>query len=370
MNKFKIPLYKPEITKEEILNVNECLKSSWISSKGKYLNEFERLFSEYTKIKHSTAVVNGTAALHLALLGLNIKENDEVIVPTFTYVASVNAIRYVNAKPVFVDSSLDGWQLDLDEVEKKISSKTKAIICPHIYGQMTNMNKLNKLKKKYNLFLIEDCAESLGSFFQSKHSGNFSDVATFSFYGSKTITTGEGGMVCSNNMKIINKITKLKLQGIASGNRSYWHDVIGYNYKMTNICAAIGVAQLKRIELILKKKRNLYFKYLKELKDAPIKLQNENKDTVNSFWLVGGITKNKTIRNSLMTFLNKCSVETRPGFYPIHTMPMYKKLNKSKFPVASKLGSNIICLPSSPDLSNKDIEYICNKIKKFFKNKS
>ena len=369
MNKIHIPLYKPQILREEILNVNECLKSTWISSKGKFINKFEESFSKYTKIKYSTAVVNGTAALHLALVALGVKEKDEVIVPTITYVATVNAIKYVNAKPVFVDSSLEDWQMDLNEVEKKITKKTKAIICPHIYGQMTNMSRLNSLKKKYNLFLIEDCAESLGSFYKSKHSGNFSDVATFSFYGSKTITTGEGGMVCSNNKKIINKVTKLKLQGIAQKNKSYWHDVIGYNYKMTNICAAIGVAQLSRIKLILKKKRNLYLKYSRELKNIPIKLQIENKDTINSYWLVGCITKNKSIRNKLMKFLKKSGVETRPGFYPIHTMPMYNKLSKNKFPTAIKLGSSIICLPSSPDISIKNINYICKKIKNFFKNK-
>ena len=369
MNKIIIPLYKPQILKEEILNVNECLKSTWISSKGKFINKFEKAFSKYTKIKYSTSVVNGTAALHLALVALDIKENDEVIVPTFTYVATVNAIKYVNAKPIFVDSSLEDWQLNLNEVEKKISKKTKAIICPHIYGQMTNMSKLSLIKRKYNLLLIEDCAESLGSFYKSQHSGNFSDVATFSFYGSKTITTGEGGMVCSNNKKIIDKVTKLKLQGIAQKNKSYWHDVIGYNYKMTNICASIGVAQLNRIKLILKKKRNLYFRYLQGLKNTPIKIQIESKNTINSYWLIGCITENKNIRNRLMSFLKECGVETRPGFYPIHTMPMYNKLSNNKFPVAKKLGSNIICLPSSPDISKKNIDYICNKIQKFFKDR-
>ena len=370
MNKIIIPLYKPEILREEILNVNECLKSSWISSKGKFIDQFEKLFSKYTGIKYSTTVVNGTAALHLALLALDIKENDEVIVPTFTYVASVNSIKYVNAKPVFIDSSLDDWQLDLNAIEKKISIRTKAIICPHIYGQMTNMSKLIKLKKKYKLFLIEDCAESLGSFYKSKHSGSFSDVATFSFYGSKTITTGEGGMVCSNNKKIINKIIRLKLQGIASSKIFYWHDIIGYNYKMTNICASIGVAQLKRIKTILKKKRNLYNRYFRALRNIPIQFQEESIDSINSYWLVGGIVKNKNIRTNLMKFLKKCGVETRPGFYPIHTMPMYKKLSKNKFPIASELGSRIICLPSSPDISNKNIDYICRKIKEFFKDKS
>jgi len=367
MTKIKIPLYKPLIKKNEIINVNDCLKSSWISSKGKYIAKFEELFSKYTGIKYSTTVVNGTAALHLALLALGIKRLDEVIVPTYTYVATVNAVSFVGAKPIFIDSSINDWQINLNEIEKKITKKTKAIICPHIYGQMTDMKKIVYLKKKYNLFLIEDCAESLGSYFNSKHSGQFGDVATFSFYGSKTITTGEGGMLCSKNKKIVERATKLKLQGIYSPELSYWHDVVGYNYKMTNICAAIGFSQMARIKSILKDKRNLYLKYLKGLKNLPIEIQKENKNTIHSFWLVAAITKNKKNRDNLMKFMRKHGIETKPGFYPIHTMPMYKNITKEKFPVARRLGSSIICLPSFPNISNKEVNYICKIIKNFFK---
>lgn len=365
--KYKIPLYKPNISKKEILRVNECLRSTWISSKGKYIDKFEKLFSRYTKIKHSTVVVNGTAALHLALLALNIKSGDEVIVPTFTYVASVNAIKYVNAKPVFIDSNLDDWQLSIKEIEKKISKKTKAIICPHIYGQMTNMTDLVKIKKKHKLFLIEDCAEALGSFFKSNHAGKYSDISTFSFYGSKTITTGEGGMLCSDNKTLISKAIKLKLQGISNNKLSYWHDVVGYNYKMTNICAAIGFSQLENIKKILQDKRKIFLYYKKHLKNYPLKFQHENSKSVNSFWLVGCLTPSKKIRNQLMTYLKTKKIETRPGFYPINTMPMYKKYNKQKFKISKQLGEKIICFPSYPNLNKKELNFICDTIKKFFK---
>ncbi len=364
---YKIPLYKPNLSQKEILRVNECLRSSWISSKGKYINSFERLFSKYTKIKYSTVVVNGTAALHLALLALDIKSGDEVIVPTFTYVASVNAIKYVNAKPIFIDSDLNDWQISINEIEKKITKKTKAIICPHIYGQMTNMTKLIKIKKKHKLFLIEDCAEALGSFFKSKHAGKYSDISTFSFYGSKTITTGEGGMLCSDNKSLISKAIKIKLQGISNKKLSYWHDVIGYNYKMTNICAAIGLSQLETIKKILQDKRKIFLYYKKHLESCPLKFQVENHNSINSFWLVGCLTANKKTRDQLMKYLKMRKIETRPGFYPINTMPMYKNYNNQKFKISKQLSDKIICFPSYPKLTKKDLNFICDTIKKFFK---
>ena len=234
---------------------------------------------------------------------------------------------------------------------------------------MTNMEKLLKLKKKYKIYLIEDCAESIGSYYKKIHSGNFGDVAIFSFYGSKTITTGEGGMLCTNNKTLIKKAMKMKLQGIYSNKVSYWHDVIGYNYKMTNICAAIGAGQLERIKSTLKKKRELYQKYRKYLKKLPLKFQQENNSTVNSFWLISALTKNGSTRNKLMKYLKQNGVETRPGFYPVHTMPMYKNKNIPKLPIANKLSNSVICFPSWPEMTNGQLNIICNLIKKFFKKK-
>ena len=250
-----ISLYNPYISKNTLKNVSNCVKQNWISSKGSYVEKFEKSFSKFTKIKYSISVSNGTCAMHIALLSLGIKKNDAVIVPSFTYVATSNPIKYVGAKPVFVDSNQETLQIDVKKIEKKINSKTRAIICPHLYGNMTDMDHLIKLKKKYKLFLIEDCAESFGSYYKKKHSGNFGEVSTFSFYGNKTITTGEGGMVCTNNKKIANLAFKLKTQGVMRNVHPYYHDVIGYNYRMTNICAAIGVSQLEDAKFIKKKKK-------------------------------------------------------------------------------------------------------------------
>ena len=238
---FKYPVYQPSIGKKEKQNVLECLESTWISSKGKFISQFENSFSEFIGVKHSVAVCNGTVALHVALLALGIGEGDEVIVPSFTYIASVNAIKYTAAKPVFIDSDFKTWQLDPTKIEENISGKTKAILVVHLYGQPCEMDTISAIAKKHNLFIIEDCAEAFGSLYNGKHVGTFGDISTFSFFGNKTITTGEGGMVVTNNSSLYEKSVHLKGQGLAK-NREYYHDIIGYNYRMTNICAAIGCA--------------------------------------------------------------------------------------------------------------------------------
>jgi len=237
-----IPLYKPLINKSEKINVNKCLNDNWISSAGEFISKFEKKFCTYTNIKYCTTTSNGTVALHLALKVLNIRENDEVIVPAFTYIASVNCIRYVNAKPIFCESEVNTGQINIKDIQKKITKKTKAIIVPHLYGNVTDMSELIKIKKKFNLYIVEDCAEAIGSFYKSKHVGNFGDISTFSFFGSKTITTGEGGMICTNNRSFFLKAKKLKGQGLSMNKKKlyYWHDEIGYNYRMTNLSAAVG----------------------------------------------------------------------------------------------------------------------------------
>ena len=232
----------------------DCLDSSWISSKGKYINLFEENLANYVGVKHAASVSNGTVALHLALLALGISAGDEVIVPTLTYIASVNAIVYTGATPVFVDSLSDSWQVDPADIRRKITNRTKAILCVHLYGHPCDMDSLLPIARENDLFVVEDCAESLGSLYKGKHTGSFGDIATFSFYGNKTITTGEGGMVVTNDETLYDRCMHFKGQGLAK-HRQYWHDVIGYNYRMTNICAAIGLAQIERIRYLSAKER-------------------------------------------------------------------------------------------------------------------
>jgi len=363
----KISLYNPILGKNEKKNVLNCLNENWISSKGKYIELFERKFRSFTKINYCSSVVNGTAGLHLCLLALNIKDGDEIIVPTFTYIASVNCITYVGAKPIFVDSDYDNMQISINDIEKKINKKTKAIIIPHLYGYTCDLDLIKKIKKKYKLYLIEDCAEALGSFYKKKHVGNFGDICSFSFFGSKTISTGEGGMVCSNSKKLILKVKKLKGQGlnITKNKKYYWHDIVGYNYRMTNICASIGLAQMNKINNILKRKKKIFNLYKRQLSHNNIIFPSVVQGLSCSHWLIVIFLNSKSTKNKLAKLLTKNKIETRPTFYPAHTMKMYTS-NKS-FNNASRLSANGICLPSYPNLNNSSIIKICNIIKKFFK---
>jgi len=215
MTNIKVPIYKPDLTGNEMKYVSECINSSWISSRGKFVSEFEKSFSNAVKVEHATSVCNGTVALHLALVALGIGPGDEVIVPTLTYIASVNAIVYCGAKPIFVDSSSETWQIDPDSVIDKITPNTKAIMAVHLYGQACDMDALLNIAKKHKLFLVEDCAEAFGTYYKNKHVGTFGNISTFSFFGNKTITTGEGGMVVSNDKTLIERARHFKGQGLA-----------------------------------------------------------------------------------------------------------------------------------------------------------
>lgn len=361
----KIPVYKPFLSGNEKEYVNDCIESSWISSKGKYIKLFEDKFAEYIDVKYSIGITNGTTALHLALETLGIGEGDEVILPTFTYIASASAIVYTGAEPVFVDSLTDTWLMNPDDVRKKITSKTKAIIAVHLYGHPCEMNELKKITDEYDLFLVEDCAESFGSKYENKFTGTFGDISVFSFYGNKTITTGEGGMLVTNDYYLYDRAYHLKMHGVSTV-RQYWHDVIGYNYRMTNICAAIGLAQLEKAEEKIGLKRKIAEKYTSGLKNLPVFPQPEAENVFHSYWMYSILVENVKVRNELRDFLEKEGIETRPTFYPLHTMPMFS--NKcEKHPVAEDLAIRGINLPSYPSLTDSEIEYVCGKISEFLK---
>ena len=359
---YKTYLYEPLLGNDEKKFVQDCLKSNWISSKGKYISKFEKQFSKFINIKYSLSVSNGTAALHLALLALHLKKSDEIIVPTFTYISPVNAIKYIDSKVKFLDSNLDTWQIDIDQLEKNISKKTKAIIVPHLYGQMCNLQKLKRICKNKKIYLIEDCAEAFGCYYKKKHLGTFGDISTFSFFGSKTITTGEGGMVCTNNKQFAERIYKLKMVGVVK-NRYYWHDIIGYNYRMTNICAAIGLGQLKIAKNILKKKINVFNNYKYFLRNINIRMNKELPHTKSSFWLINIFVNSKKTRDGLAKYLKKNKIETRNTFNPVHKMPMYKNLSKRKiFSNANILSDTGLSLPSGPSLKKEEIKNICSLV--------
>ena len=359
----QIPVYQPSLTGREREYVLDCLDSSWISSKGKYLPLFEDGFAKLTGVRHATSVCNGTVALHLALLALGVGPGDEVIVPTLTYIASVNAIAYTGATPVFVDSLPDTWQMDPADVQRKLTPQTRAVLAVHLYGHPCDMEALVGIAKKHGIFLIEDCAEAIGSQYKGRHAGSFGDIGTFSFYGNKTITTGEGGMVVTNDETLHSRMVHFKGQGLAA-HRQYWHDVIGYNFRMTNICAAIGLAQLEQADAFVARKREIANRYRHRLAGSSVTFHGEGPDVVHSYWMCSILVNEPSQREPLRDHLAAAGIETRPAFYPAHTMPMYAG-KFQRHPVAEDIGWRGINLPSWPGLADAQVDAISDAILAF-----
>jgi perosamine synthetase len=361
---FRIPVYQPDLSGNEKKYVNECLDSSWISSRGSFVSKFEQCFAQRIGIDYSVSVVNGTAALHLALMTLGIGPGDEVIVPTLTYIASVNAITYCNATPIFVDSLQDTWQIDPDDIRRHITSRTRAIMPVHLYGQACDMDAIMKIAHEYKLFVIEDCAEAFGTLYRSRHVGTFGDISTFSFFGNKTITTGEGGMLVTQDKTLIQRAQHLRGQGLAT-HREYWHDIVGYNYRMTNIQAAIGLAQLERAKEFIERKRSIASRYVDRLSGLPVEIHREAPGSLHSYWMISILVSQAELRDPLRDHLAKSGIETRPLFYPVHTMPMYSRSFR-RHPVAEDLAWRGINLPSWPGLSNDQVDEVCATIIEYY----
>ncbi len=363
----KIPVYKPSLVGNEKEYVLDCVESGWISWKGKYVPRFEEEFSSYIGMQHGVGVFNGTVSLHLAMLALGIGPEDEVIVPSFTYIASVNAITYVGATPVFVDSRPDTWQVDVEDVKKKITSKTRAIIAVHLYGHPCDMDELLIICKQNDLFLVEDCAEAIGSEYKGRKVGSFGDISCFSFFGNKTITTGEGGMLLTNDMAIYDRAMRIKDQGNAKY-RMYWSDIVGYNFRMTNIQAAIGCAQLENVDKFINRKIEIGEKYRDGLVGLPLKTLEPIGDVKHTYWMCCIILDDASHRDKLRNYLSEKGIETRPTFYPAHTMPMYSAKYR-KCQNAEYISYRGINLPSFPSISDEEIDYVIQGIRTYFTEK-
>lgn len=365
MSSIKIPVYRPSLRGNEKKYVNECLDSTWISSRGRFVGEFETAFAQKVGVEHAASVCNGTVALHLALLALGIEAGDEVIVPTLTYIASVNAIAYTGATPVFVDSHPDTWQMDPEDVRRHITPRTRAIMPVHLYGQACDMDALMAIAREHRLFVVEDCAEAFGTLYKGQHVGTFGDISTFSFFGNKTVTTGEGGMVITNDKTLATRARHYKGQGLAE-HREYWHDVVGYNYRMTNIAAAIGLAQLETADGVVARKRQLAQRYTEALAGLPIEVHAEQPGTVHTYWMVSILVATPEHRDPLRAQLAGDGIETRPVFFPVHTMPMYAKTYR-RHPVAEDIAWRGINLPSWPDMSDEDVQTVAASIRRYFR---
>jgi perosamine synthetase len=314
-----IPVANPFLGAEELENIKEAVESGWISSKGRFITEFEEKFAAFCGVKYGVATSNGTTALHLALTGLGIGKGDEVIVPDLTFIATANAVTYTGATPVMVDSNSTYWGIDPELIEEKITPRTKAIIPVHLYGHPCDMDAIKKIAVGHNLFIIEDAAEAHGAEYKGKKVGTFGDIACFSFYGNKIITTGEGGICLTGDKEIAAKLRVLRDHGQRPDKR-YWYDVVGFNYRMTNIQAAIGVAQVKKLDQFIDLKRQIggwYAEGLDNLFNEGLIIPAPEMPWAKTvYWLYSILLTNRfgTGRDEVISRLSDMGIETRPFF--------------------------------------------------------
>lgn len=356
------PISQPSITELEIKYVNDAISSGWVSSLGYYIEELEKEFAKFCGVKYAVLTNNGTTGLHLALLTLGIKKGDEIIIPDLTFIATANAVAYIGAIPIMVDIDPNTLCIDSTKIEEAITDKTKAIIPVHLYGHPANMDEINLIAKKYNLLIIEDAAEAHGAKYKDRVVGGLGDCGVFSFYGNKIITTGEGGAITTNNIETYERAKFLRDHAMSKTKR-YWHTEIGYNYRMTNLQAALGLAQLKRIDDIISNRVNVFNWYKKHLQtNENIRLNQTATWAESVHWLVCLEIDilNFDSRELFMKNLKMKGVDTRPYFYPVSSMPIYESSFKNLIAYEkSVIGLN---LPTYFDLTEADIIYICTII--------
>jgi perosamine synthetase len=358
------PVAEPKLGDAELRYVSECVLTGWVSSAGKFVKKFEEQFAEFCGTKYGISSSSGTTALHLSLVALGIGSGDEVIVPSFTFISTANAVTFTGAKPVFVDSEPRTWNISPDGIKKAVTAKTKAIIPVHVYGHPADMGPILNIARENNLAVVEDAAEAHGALYKEKKVGSFGDMGMFSFYGNKIITTGEGGMIVTDNEDLAEKMRILRDHGM-DPERRYWHSVLGYNYRMTNIQAALGVGQMERIDQIVEQKRSNAALYNKGLQNIPgITLPPEAVWAKNIYWLYSILIDEEEFGMSskeLGEQLKKRGIETRPLFPPVHQQPIYN--TGQSLPVCEMLSRCGLSLPSSVNLNGDEIERITGEIR-------
>ena len=375
-NKF-IPVNVPKIFKEEKRLVKECLDTGWVSSEGNFVKKFEKSFSKFNNRKFGIAVSSGTAALEIAIKSLQLKKGDEVIIPTFSIISTALCVVKLGLTPVLVDVDLKTWNMDVNQILKKINKKTKAIIITHIYGFPVDLKKILKIAKSKNIKIVEDAAEVIGQTYFNKKCGSFGDISTFSFYANKHITSGEGGMILTNDKKLFMRCASLRNLCFGLGKNRFIHEDIGWNYRMTNLQAAMGYGQLKNISWIVKRKREIGRRYISILKSSnkihiqPYKLNY----ATNIFWVFGILLRNKTkiTRDVVVKKLLNKNIQTRFFFYPMHKQKIFKNKKffskKEKFNNADFLSKNGFYLPSGLGISNSEIDYVGRTLLSILENK-
>jgi len=366
-----IPVCRPWLPGNEKKYVLDAMETNWISSSGGYITKFEESFSEFCGTKFGVSCTSGLAALHLACVALGLKKGDEVIVPTFTMAASINSIIYTGAKPVLVDSERDTWCIDAAKIEDKITDRTKAIMVVHVYGHPCDMDPIITIAKKYSLKIIEDAAEAHGAEYKDKMIGSLGDIGCFSFYANKILTTGEGGMCVTNNEKLANEMKKLRNHAFEYPR--FLHKKVGFNYRLTNLQAAIGLAQVENVKSLVDARRSLGKRYRQYLKNLPLILPSEKTWAKNVYWMYGVVIDNTVSKSTdeIMNTLEKEGVETRSFFVPMHKQPAYfnKTISNApdcseNYPISDWLGRNGFYLPSSSDITDEEIFFVAKALDK------
>ena len=358
-----IPISKPYLNGNEKNYIVDALDSGWVSSLGNYISDFESQFAKFCGTKYAVSASNGTVALHLALVSLGITKNDEVIIPDLSFIATANAVQYTGAKIVLVDIDPNSLCICPIALEKAITSKTKCIIPVHLYGQPAEMSAINNIAKKYNIFVVEDAAEAHGAIYNARKVGSFGDIGVFSFYGNKIITSGEGGMLTTNDEKLFNRIKFLRDHAMSKEKR-YWHEEVGFNYRMTNLQAALGLAQLEQIDQFIAKREEIFSWYKSELiNDSRIVLNRVVENSKSVYWMIcveiiGYVEEN---RDKLILKLKEFGIDSRPYFYPISEMPMYnEEIGQLNSKSVSIRGIN---LPIFFELTKDEVIFICSTLK-------
>ncbi|QAY63384.1 DegT/DnrJ/EryC1/StrS family aminotransferase [Xylanimonas allomyrinae] len=357
-----IPVASPVLSGMEKAYVAECIDSTWISSAGKFIGKFEAAFAALCGSEYAVACNNGTTALHLALAAVGIGPGDEVIVPTLTYIATANAVRYCGATPVFADSEPDTLNVDPTDVKRKITERTKAIIPVHLYGHPADMTALMNIADEHGLTVIEDAAEAHGAEVDGRRVGSIGHMGVFSFFGNKIVTTGEGGAVTTDDPDLAARLRLLRGQGM-DPKRRYWFPEVGYNYRMTNIAAAIGLAQLEQFDAFVARRDEigaLYDEHLADVEGLALPIQRPDARRVHWLYTISVEDFTDAQRDQLIEALHTDGVETRPVFYPLHVMPPY--LEETRYPVAEHRGATGISLPTHVGLSDHDIHEVCEKL--------
>ncbi len=358
-----IPVAEPLIGARELEYVTDAVRSGWVSSIGRYVTEFERAVAEACAADHAVATSSGTAALHLALAVLGIGPGDEVIVPSLTFVATANAVRYVGATPVFADSDPDHWCIDAAEVQRLVTARTRAVIPVHLYGHPADMDAIMAIARKHRLKVIEDAAEALGATYRGRPVTALGDAGVLSFYGNKLITTGEGGMLVTNNPRVAERARLLRDHAMHP-ERRYWHEEVGFNFRITNLQAALGLAQAERIGAFLARKREIAERYRDALADVPgIRMQCEARWAGSAWWMSSVQVESGfgLERDALMQALERSGIDTRGSFVPVHTMPPYR--HGRVLHHAQRLARNVLSLPSAVTLTHEDQDYVIARVR-------